>query len=155
MHFLKRWLAFLLVASKQFCSPTTQNALNYRHRGKYLRNHVIRTTIAMTESDCAVYCLKDEECASVNYKTTGENLGLCELNNTTLSEACTYSEDNQEFNNLQILQRVRNTLDISHKVCTGTRKKDGYSFSGNLTDHRYSVVASETEIKTCLKYTDA
>ena len=109
MYVLKRCLVLLVVASKQFGSPSTHNALNYRYRGKYLRNHVIRTKIAMTEGECAMYCLKDEECVSANYKTAGENSGLCELNNQTLSEACIYSEDNKEFNNLQILQRVRKT----------------------------------------------
>ena len=107
MFFLKSFLIFFVVAIKRFGNSAIHNGLYYRYGGKYLSNYVVRTKIAMTEAECAVYCLRDEECMSANYKTRGEDLGLCELNNMTLSDACTYSVDNEEFHYLQILQRVR------------------------------------------------
>ena len=107
MFLLKSFLIFFVVAIKRFGNSAIHNGLYYRYGGKYLSNHVVRAKIAMTEAECAMHCLRDEECVSANYKTGGEDLGLCELNNMTLSDACTYSVDNEEFNYLQILQRVR------------------------------------------------
>ena len=107
MHSLKSCLIFFCVLNECIANTSLHNALYYRYRGKYLSNSVIRAKLAMTENECAIYCSRDKECLSVNYKTTGENLGLCELNNMALSEAGTNSVCNDEFNYLQILNRVR------------------------------------------------
>ena len=82
---------------------------------------------------------------SVNYKTTGENLGLCELNNMAFSEACTNSARNDEFNYLQILNRVRNIHHILYTADSIKIKLRNCFFS----KYRY-VFCRESFI--CLRY---
>jgi hypothetical protein len=100
--YLLKLISFLAV-SEGFAKGS-HNTLFYRHRGKYLSHSVIRTKRGKTELECAVYCSRDEECVSVNYKTTGEERGLCELNNKT--HPFTNNVNKKEFNNLEILQKV-------------------------------------------------
>jgi hypothetical protein len=102
--FLLKHILFFSV-SVGFAKCSMHIALFHRHREKYLSNSVIHTVLANTETECAIYCSRDKECVSVNYKATGKDRGLCELNNKTLSGAAT-NVNRKEFNNLEILQKV-------------------------------------------------
>ena len=108
MFFRNLLLFVFFVATERHVNCSQLYALFHRHEGRYLPNRVIRRTLANTETDCAMYCLREEECVSVNYKPSGEErAGLCELNNETLSETFTNDLNKEEFNHLQIFQRVR------------------------------------------------
>ena len=75
---------------------------------KYLANHVIESTHTNDDLECAMYCVRHESCASVNYKVSGLGKGLCELNNKTIHEASGSDEETKfEFNHLYIIKKVR------------------------------------------------
>lgn len=61
-----------------------KQAFFHRKIGKYLANHVVERKHAVSEPECGVYCVSDGSCASVNYKSSGVDEGLCELNSKTL-----------------------------------------------------------------------
>ena len=85
-----------------------------REEGKYLGNNVIRTEQTENGLDCAALCSRESSCLSVNYKMSGENQGLCELNNDTLENS--KLEDGSampEFVNLKILKRVSSVIATS------------------------------------------
>ena len=73
---------------------------------KYLPDHVIETTNARSGLECGIYCLENESCASVNYKTFGINDGLCELNRETRRDADEIL-NNPEFEHIYVIERVR------------------------------------------------
>ena len=73
----------------------------------YLANHVLETRQTETELECGMHCVGHGSCASVNYKTSGNGKGLCELNNKTLREISDESMHNPEFNHLYIIKTVR------------------------------------------------
>ncbi len=74
---------------------------------KYLANHVLETRQAETELECGMHCVGHGSCASVNYKTSGNGKGLCELNKKSLREISDESMHNPEFNHLYIIKTVR------------------------------------------------
>ena len=103
MNMLKSIVFFSVSVVYATCS---HDVLFHRHRGKYLLNSVIRTVHAETESECGIYCSRDDACVSVNYKTTGKDRGLCELNHKTFTDASSNSAERKEFNYLEILRKV-------------------------------------------------
>jgi hypothetical protein len=78
------------------------------NKQKYLANHVIETKQAGSELECGIYCVANELCESVNYKTSGIGKGLCELNNKTLQDTSDVDEiiRNSEFNHRYIIEKV-------------------------------------------------
>ena len=71
---------------------------------KYLKNHVVETKQAKSELKCGFYCAKNKSCTSINYKTSGDDKGQCELNNKT-----SHVDDkihDPEFNHLAVIERV-------------------------------------------------
>ena len=76
---------------------------------KYLADHVIEAKQTETELECGMHCVAHGSCASVNYKTSGNGKGLCELNSKTLRETSDDDEStrNPEFNHLYLIGRVR------------------------------------------------
>ena len=46
----------------------------------------METKQADSELKCGFYCAKNQSCTSINYKTSGEGKGRCELNNKTVEE---------------------------------------------------------------------
>lgn len=57
------------------------------------------------------HCSRNEVCASVNYKISGIDKGLCELNSKTLDGmALDEITDSLEYNQLDIIKRVRNII---------------------------------------------
>ena len=78
---------------------------------KYLANHVFDTKQAGNERECGLYCVREESCTSVNYKTSGIGKGRCELNNKVFEEASKGDEEtNPEFNYLVIVGKVRKSI---------------------------------------------
>ncbi|XP_028396056.1 uncharacterized protein LOC114520053 [Dendronephthya gigantea] len=73
-----------------------------RHVGKYLENHIFRTEKAESEFECVLHCFKETGCASVNYKTSGIDKGLCELNNMTMNDSLDEAVYNLEYTHLEI-----------------------------------------------------
>ena len=112
MDFLKSCLILFLVLSERLSESSTQNVLYYRQRSKYLSGRKIGKKNANSEAECAMYCLRNERCVSVNYKTTGKDFGLCELNNGTLAEGYSNSGDREGFNYLQIIKRVKYAFNV-------------------------------------------
>ncbi|XP_028391509.1 ficolin-1-like [Dendronephthya gigantea] len=78
------------------------------NKQKYLANHVFETKQAEFEFECGLLCARHESCASINYKTSGEDKGRCELNNKTVKARTDYDEEtNHEFNHLVIIKHAK------------------------------------------------
>ena len=100
-------LVFFLILTKR--GECQEEAVFRRKVGKYLANYVIRTENTTSELECGIHCSGDSLCASVNYKTSGTNIGLCELNSKALDEreSDMLLLDSTDFNHLHIDTRVR------------------------------------------------
>ncbi|XP_028416200.1 sushi, von Willebrand factor type A, EGF and pentraxin domain-containing protein 1-like [Dendronephthya gigantea] len=72
---------------------------------RYLKNHVIDKKQARDEVECVMYCLENESCASVNFKISGKLKGLCELNNSTLTDISGIR--NPEYNHLYKVEKKK------------------------------------------------
>ncbi|XP_028398844.1 sushi, von Willebrand factor type A, EGF and pentraxin domain-containing protein 1-like [Dendronephthya gigantea] len=96
---------FLIVKTPQpsECQNTSQ-AFFRKIQQEHLGNHVIDTKQTNDELECAMHCVDDGSCESVNYKTSGIGKGLCELNNSTLPKTSNANERirNPEFDHLYI-----------------------------------------------------
>ena len=89
------------------CQTFRQDAFR-KIKKRHLENHVINTKQAGSEFECIMHCLADGSCASVNFKTSGINKGLCELNNSTLLEKSGVDKDLiSGYNHLYIVEKVR------------------------------------------------
>ena len=105
--FLSIW-ALIFIAKLVICLG--EQAVFRKSAQKYLENHVIETRHANTEMECSLYCLKNASCASVNYKISGIEKGLCELNNKTFEQISDYAgtmKDDPEFNHIYIIRKVQ------------------------------------------------
>ena len=80
-----------------------------REAGKYLPDSVNVTKYAESESECSVYCTRLDACLSVNYKASGVENGLCQLNNKTHSEKLKLVSDDK-FVHISIIRKVRHYL---------------------------------------------
>ena len=83
-----------------------------RKAGKYLPDSVIATKYAESESECSVHCTRLDACLSVNYKTSGVDQGICQLNKKTHSEKLKLVSDDK-FVHLSVTKRVRHFFVIS------------------------------------------
>ena len=92
----------------------SMQAVYRKRKGKYLANYVIRTTKAKYEQECATHCFRDSVCVSVNFKISGDEKGLCELNSKTLDEEFNEATHDLEFNHLHIIERRKNDASIHH-----------------------------------------
>ena len=70
---------------------------NFFHRkaAQYLPGSVVASRYAGSCLECSIYCTRTVGCLSVNYKTSGRKKGLCELNNSTITENT--AVENDEF----------------------------------------------------------
>ena len=84
----------------------TKQAFFRRNEQKYLANHVIETKQADSELECGLHCVGDGSCASVNYKTSGDGKGRCELNDKTLQEIPDEGRRDPEFTHLAVDNEV-------------------------------------------------
>ena len=111
----------VLIFFSQLPQPSeclTNQAVFRKRAQKYLANHVFDTKQAGSEFECGLYCVREESCASVNYKTSGIGKGRCELNNKTYQDTSDGDEEtNPEFIHL-IVEKVRK---IDHAIIVLTR----------------------------------
>jgi hypothetical protein len=91
---------------------TMKHAIFKRKTGKYLPDSVITTKYAESERVCSMHCTRLDACLSVNYKASGVDQGLCQLNNSTASEGLGLVSDDK-FVHLSILKGVRYFFMIS------------------------------------------
>ena len=96
----------LLFSSKISKGVSTEQAFFLRNDGKYLANHVIETKQAVSDLECGLHCVAHASCASVNYKTSGDGKGRCELNDKTLQEIPDETTYDPEFTHLDVVHEV-------------------------------------------------
>ena len=89
-----------------------KDAIFKRKTGKYLPDSVITTKYAESELECSMYCTSIDACLSVNYKASGVDQGLCQLNNSTTLESLGLVSDDK-FVHLSTVKRVRYFFMIS------------------------------------------
>ena len=77
-----------------------------RKAGKYLPDSVIATKYTESELECSMHCTSHDACLSVNYKTSGVEQGLCQVNKKTHSEKLKLVSD-EKFVHLSVTKRVR------------------------------------------------
>ena len=121
----------ILVSKLLQQSECSTQAIYHKRKGKYLANYVIRTTKAKSEQECATHCFKESQCASVNFKTSGDGKGLCELNSKTLDEESNEATHDLEFNHLDIVKRVRFVPEIK----AGSMKFSHQAKVSSLSNH--------------------
>ena len=63
-----------------------------------------------------MYCTSIDACLSVNYKASGVDQGLCQLNNSTTSENLGLVSDDK-FVHLSIVKRVRYLIKVMINLC--------------------------------------
>ena len=106
MLLFKTLLAFVQFLAFIGYGVTMKHATFRRKTGKYLQDSVITTKYAESERVCSMYCTRLDACLSVNYKASGVDQGLCQLNNSTTSENLGLDSDDR-FVHLSIVKRVR------------------------------------------------
>ena len=109
MMYIPLWIGVLFFISKalQQCD-CTKEALFRRRAGKYLANYVIHTETVENEFNCVTYCVDHITCASVNYKTSGNDKGLCELNSEAIDDSTNEGTDNSEYDYLEKVRKIFN-----------------------------------------------
>ena len=84
----------------------TKQAFFHKTEQKVLANYVIETKQADSELECGLHCVGDGSCASVNYRTSGDGKGRCELNDKTLQEIPDEGTRDPDFTHLAIVNEV-------------------------------------------------
>ena len=83
----------------------TTSAVSSRRR-EIFGKHVIKIEKNRSELACGSLCSRENSCVSVNYKKSGKDQGICELNNKTLEDSDKDGRKKGEFVNLAIVERV-------------------------------------------------
>ncbi len=89
-----------------------KHAMFKRETGQFLPDSVIATKYAESELECSMHCTSHDACLSVNYKASGVEQGLFQLNNKTHSEKLRLVSD-EKFVHLSVIKRVRHFFIIS------------------------------------------
>ena len=99
-------IIFLALVSLVFLNrgKCTTEAVYRKIKGKYLPDNAYKILKTNNELHCSSYCSSDASCVSVNFKTSGKESGLCELNNKAMAE--NDGQNNAEYNYLGIVTRV-------------------------------------------------
>ena len=106
MSLFKTILAYVQFFAFIGCGVTMKHAIFRRKTGQYLPDSVITTKYAESERVCSMHCTSIDACLSVNYKASGVDQGVCQLNNRTTSESLGLVSDDK-FVHLFIVKRVR------------------------------------------------
>ena len=93
---------FLVILNRGRCH---NEAVFRKIKGKYLRDYVYTTMKTTNELHCTTHCSRDGSCVSVNFKISGRDRGLCELNSAKIKEASD-GHNNKEFDYFEIVSRV-------------------------------------------------
>ena len=84
----------------------SEQVLFNRHADSYFDGYVLRAERANTEVECVIYCTRQFSCASANFKVSGQNNGLCELNSEGVEDFPGNRIKNRDFVYLEIFERV-------------------------------------------------
>jgi hypothetical protein len=95
------WLIWILLPTFAHCF---QEALFRKENGVYFANNVLKTEDTSSEMECCSNCLQDKSCTSVNYKTSGDYQGFCELHAETLEDYPQNGIENHEFSYFEKLK---------------------------------------------------
>ena len=96
-------LIFIFQIQQGVCKKQAYFLIN---KDKYLANHIIQIKQAYSEAECGGHCVADGLCKSVNYKTSGDGKGRCELNDKTLRDVPDGGTHNPDFVHLAVVKRV-------------------------------------------------
>jgi hypothetical protein len=116
MSLFKTILAYVQFFAFIGYGVTMKHAIFKRKTGKYLPDSVITTKYAESELECSMHCTSIDACLSVNYKASGVDLGLCQLNNSTKSENLGLVSDDK-FVHLSIVKRARYLIKVMINLC--------------------------------------
>jgi hypothetical protein len=105
MSLFKTILAYVQFFAFIRYGVTIKHATFKRKTGQYLPDSVITTKYAESELECSMHCTRLDACVSVNYKASGVDQGLCQLNNRTSENLGLVADD--KFVHLSIVKRVR------------------------------------------------
>ena len=100
------WIAIQVLAVYIGIGSCSIQGFFKRKEGKYLANSALRMEQTDNELECGALCSREMFCVSANYKNSGENQGMCELNNRTLEESQEDGEEMPEFTYLGIVKWV-------------------------------------------------
>ena len=103
-NFIIVYLFLFFCYGTVFCSYN--KILLRRQQGMYLVKSVIKTEQAISEAQCGSLCSRVSSCASVNYKKSGLNQGMCELNDKLVEECEENRRVNYEFDYLEVVKSV-------------------------------------------------
>ena len=103
-------LVFWMAATHPGESLACEQVRFLKSEQKYLANHVMETKQADSELKCGYYCAKNKSCTSINYQTSGNDTGRCELNNKTIEETSDDKIHEPKFNHLAVIERVSTTI---------------------------------------------
>ena len=92
----------LVILNRGECS--SNEAVFRKMKGKYLPNYVFKVLKTKSELHCSSSCSRQGSCASVNFKTSGKDSGLCELNSRVIVN--NDGQNNPDYNYLGIISRV-------------------------------------------------
>ncbi|XP_028396023.1 uncharacterized skeletal organic matrix protein 5-like [Dendronephthya gigantea] len=123
-----------------------KQTLFHRKTGKYLPDSVITSRYAGSSMECSIYCTEIEGCVSVNYKASGQDEGLCELNNSTITEET--AVDNEEFVYLSIVflrQDIPEIVTHSKQQASKPSCKELLDEDGSLQNGIYQLQSSSSE----------
>jgi hypothetical protein len=116
MSLFKTILAYVQFFAFIGYGVTMKHAIFKRKTGKYLPDSAITTKYAESELECSMHCTSIDACLSVNYKASGVDQGLCQLNNSTKSENLGLVSDDK-FVHLSIVKRARYLIKVMINLC--------------------------------------
>ena len=90
--FFNVWMLF-----PNFVHFFCEAVLFYKQEGVYFANHVMKSENTSSELERCSYCLRQTLCTSVNYKSSGDNEGFCELNEKALKDFPYHGTKNSEY----------------------------------------------------------
>ena len=116
MSLFKTILAYVQLFAFIGYGVSMKHAIFKRKTGQYLPDSVITTKYAESELECSMHCTSIDACLSVNYKASGVDQGLCQLNNSTKSENLGLVSDDK-FVHLSIVKRARYLIKVMINLC--------------------------------------
>jgi hypothetical protein len=113
---LKTILAYVQFFAFIGCGVSIKHGIFKRKTAHYLPDSVITTKYAKSELECSMHCTSIDACLPANYKASGVDQGLCQLNNSTKSENLGLVSDDK-FVHISIVKRVRYLIKVMINLC--------------------------------------
>ena len=115
-----------------------KHAIFTRKPGKFLPDSVIAMVYADSELECSMHCTRLDACLSVNYKASGVDQGLCQLNNKTLSEKLMLVSD-AKFEHLFVMK-------VFFKISQTYESQCMYNTIGRVNVHYVRTIQYWTKV---------